>query len=78
MCKGWNQILKKIKTDDSSDDKSSVKNFRIGLAANKTYPKVDVIMKGHRKSADAVQISSVAADLVLYITKLIPKRLTIK
>lgn len=47
--------LKKIKTDDSSDDKSSVKNFRTDLAANKTYPKVDVIMKGHRKSADAVQ-----------------------
>lgn len=55
ISKEKNQILKKIKTDDSSDDKSSVKNFRTSLAANKTYPKVDVIMKGHRKSADAVQ-----------------------
>ncbi len=29
----------KIKTDDSSDEKSSVKNFKSRLAANKTYLK---------------------------------------
>ena len=44
------RLSKKIKTDDSSDDKSSVKILICILAANKSTDKDwRVIMKGHRK-----------------------------
>lgn len=42
------------------------KNFRIHLAANKTHSKGYVIMKGHRKLADAVQVDRLLRPCTLY------------